>query len=118
VVEPGDALVVCPRLRIYAEVSTSITVTHVVAELDKRNGWMNNNVYIPPVGSALGNKSWPQMLHAATPVTSAAKAKKGPLESSAIDCLYDQYTHNVYQVPGPEVTYTLASRAIERSRHG
>lgn len=32
---------------------------------------------IPPVGSALGNKSCPQMLHAATPVISAAKAKKG-----------------------------------------
>lgn len=32
---------------------------------------------IPPVGSRLGNRSWPQMLHAATPVTMAAKAKKG-----------------------------------------
>jgi hypothetical protein len=33
--------------------------------------------YIPPLGSELGKRSWPQMLHAATPVTIAAKAKKG-----------------------------------------
>lgn len=74
-------------------------------------------INVPPVGSALGNKSWPQMLHAATPVMSAAKAKKGAWALSAFMCAYDQYTHNVYQVPGPEVTYTLACRAIEWSRH-
>ncbi len=34
----------------------------------------------PPVGSELGNKSWPQILQAATPVTSAANAKKGPCQ--------------------------------------
>lgn len=33
---------------------------------------------IPPVGSLLGNKSCPQILQAATPVTMAAKAKNGP----------------------------------------
>lgn len=32
----------------------------------------------PPVGSALGNRSWPQIVHAATPAIMAAKAKKGP----------------------------------------
>lgn len=31
-----------------------------------------------PVGSELGKMSWPQMLHAATPATMAANAKKGP----------------------------------------
>jgi hypothetical protein len=45
------------------------------------------------------------------------KSEEGSLASSALGRLSDQYTHNVYQVPGPEVTYTLARCTIEGSRH-
>jgi hypothetical protein len=45
------------------------------------------------------------------------KGEEGTLSMSALGVPHDQYTHNVYQVPGPEVTYTLARCAIEGRRH-
>jgi hypothetical protein len=46
----------------------------------KRARMSKRRTNIPPVGSEEGNMSWPQMLHAATPVTMAAKVKKGARE--------------------------------------
>jgi hypothetical protein len=64
VVEPGNALLMCPCVRIFklCQYSLNINIT---------------KYHLPPVGSLLGNRPWPQMPHAATPVMTAAKAKKG-----------------------------------------
>jgi hypothetical protein len=58
------------------------------------------------------------MLHAATPVTRAANAKKGAWITLASRGSGDYCTHYVEQVRGhPYITYTLASGAVEGRRH-
>lgn len=50
-------------------------MVRVVVEWEGRLGRRSED--LPPVGSELGKMSLPQILQAATPVTIAAKAKKG-----------------------------------------
>lgn len=116
VVEPGNALVVSPRLRIWSDVSSH---SPSLTRLSPATVMCRDEVV------SVRTTSWvcarKQVLSPDAPRSNTRderrEGEEGSLAPSALGCSHDQYTHNVYQVPGPEVTYTLARCAIKGRRH-
>lgn len=111
VIEPGDALIMCPRFRIYGRRSA----THFAPSC------LSHDSNITKIRTASRVCTREQVLTPNAPSSDACdecrEGEEGRLVMSALDCPPDQYTHNVYQVPGPESTYTLACCAIKGGGH-
>jgi len=119
VVEPSNALIVSPCLWICH------SCQHAVVQFDRRETirFLVEAMIIDGDGvrtsSRVGARE--EILSPDAPRSNTrdecGKGKEGGLAWSALGVTHNQYTHNVYQVPGPEVTYTLARCAIEGRRH-
>jgi hypothetical protein len=112
-VEPSNALVVSPRLWICHSYQQPANPLLLAMDAIKRN------VTSVRTSSRVGTRK--EILSPDAPRSNTCdergKCEEGSLLKSALGVPHDQYTHNVYQVPGPEVTYTLARCAIEGRRH-